>query len=288
MITLPAELLLRIFSQFDVRCSTDEANFPAPSADYQQLRRTLCSLCLVCRCFRELSQAMLYREVLFVYTSPGPDGSPDSAIRKWNTPFNSFMRTMKERRDLAANVRHVAFYAAAAHRIRDNPWVAIALVAFTLPNLDHCFLDFGPTPKHLIHPLGPGQRYRTPIDHYADPSPNSSAKHSFRLLNNDAVTPPSKVNLRTLNIRWPNGSTRYARTPPPTLRIETLRFAPSRIAPVNLEILLSRYFGLRTFVYEADRPFAIDLDLTRYTRRKRTSQVLKVPPLGPFTNVRRA
>lgn len=295
MPSLPAEILMHIFDQFGVtndetyhecmyypryifdhpgaNCSTDDETpdtyFPTYCENYQQLRHTLCSLCLTSRHFRELAQPILYHKLTFVYDGPPADPIDDpidDAIRRWNAPLNSWMRTILERRDLAACVRRVAINAFAADRhwlaCSSHAWAAIALVADKLPNLDHCSLDFDRPPPYLTETLRLSFRY-SEKDRYRIPSSDYSLENLFGLAHDTMAKQQSAVSIRTLNIRWTSLFKLGKRYPKLKLRIETLRILQSKLCSREIRRLMSYCIGLKTFIFEASRPDG-DLVLGRY------------------------
>lgn len=145
--SLPIEIIRLIFDHFcepyDSNSATFNQGFPTPSGPLGQ--DALSSLCLVCKSFQHVAQALLYRRFLPRRSEKELDESPDIVLEKWNSQLGSFLRTIKERRDLAALVRSVtcnAFYVNLSQvKALTHPWKTISCIANELPNLEQYSLD---------------------------------------------------------------------------------------------------------------------------------------------------
>ncbi|KAI8689934.1 F-box domain-containing protein [Fusarium sp. Ph1] len=110
----PTDILVLIFGPFCLHCQ-GEYNEPwdAPPLRYRSARQNpdekswysvdrqaLVSLSLVLRRFREIAQSILYHEFVLGY-----DDSWRTDLYTWDGRLISFMRTLRQRRDLARLVR---------------------------------------------------------------------------------------------------------------------------------------------------------------------------------------
>lgn len=262
MLSLPTELLVRIFRHFCAHPNSDNEAFDAglSTLSDQPGHHSLASLCLVSRHCRNIAQVLLYRDFVPRSGSRGPGDPPDDILRSWNAQVDSFVRTITKRRDLAALVKRVTFNAYFLQVGSDvywtHPLMTVGFVASRLPNLEQYSLDFRGSLGYKSSHFKTLSLRRRPVP--GGPPPIDGSEYFFGLLNSTShVGSWDGASLHTLNLRMPTACDRSSScrlSTSPRLRIETLRVAQSGISPSELEGILSSCTDLRTFIYEAGKP----------------------------------
>lgn len=274
---IPTEILELIFSHFCIHCR-GESDSPGPEQDpdepswYSLGRHTLFSLCLASRQFYEVAQPILYHEFVLGYGR-----SWRSKLYSWDGRLMSFLRTVKERRDLAALVKWVfippnllqpifddetadvpprprrAYELARTRALRriDN---SVDILLSQLPNLERYSVRRNLLLSATRSSPVPGAAgvSRLPIK-TIDVSLNGGADARYCLdIGRDHIINISR-HLTTINIHMCGGIRADPRfNPLPSLM--TLRITHSRLTADDLQQLLSSFTGLQTFVYEATGP----------------------------------
>ncbi|KAF7131276.1 hypothetical protein CNMCM5793_004390 [Aspergillus hiratsukae] len=287
---LPTEILHMILSYLGFHCSGkhrpeppdayirgDRQESDQPSW-YSLKLQTLLSLCLVSRRLRNAVQPILYHEFVLGYGD-----SWRSDLYTWGGRLTSFMRTVAQRRDLAALVKRiyihpyllecfgeekeVQVFELSCHR---NMWRVIrieelqqlsagdlvAVLISELPNLEHFSFQVGPYHGKIVRSAGlrAAGISRLPL-RTIDISLRATAREAhygslFDLGQTASALLGVSTGLETLNLHMCKGITRRARFPSlPNLK--TLRLTFSRLGERDLERLLSSCNGLRSFFYEA-------------------------------------
>jgi hypothetical protein len=263
---LPTEIVVHIFRCFCQHCMPESGAAGACCHEPPRSplhRQALRSLCLVSRRLGAIAQPILHHE--FVPTPgdwPGPvpwhvsipDVPWSSMVDGWNRQFESFLRTVTERRDLAAAVRRVfvhAYVGLVLHGKRSShPWTAVAFAAARLPNLEQYSLEFcgcGPLPVKAS---------ACPQDWHSWCMSSDCTQHTVNIPVETGSKPLQEEELRlpALNIHTSNHIRKRCMFPPdttPQLKVEVLRVTQSRLAPEDLKCLLTGCTGLRKFVFEA-------------------------------------
>ncbi|RSL63788.1 hypothetical protein CEP54_005044 [Fusarium duplospermum] len=187
---LPTDILVLIFGQFCLHCQ-DEYNQPwdVPPLQYRPARQkpdekswysldrqALVSLSLASRRFRDIAQSILYHEFVLGY-----DDSWRTDLYTWDGRLISFMRTLRQRRDLARLVKVVYVHPRLLWAINvDRPRDVLGEAAETLGiDLAEIWKSRIPCPEidDWAEKLEPRERFLTPVAYGPDYLPVGQSCH---------------------------------------------------------------------------------------------------------------